>query len=168
MSHVGPFVIVVIVSLGRTIGLVGESLYERTVNGAGNHFGGSRSVQRSGRCATNVCVSASTSASAGPGPNQSNRSSSGPITWSNSQLGSAVAAFAADDAGNDRVAAFLQEPEARVVGLGPVLPGMAVVGLHSDGVATGGMMPEHTGTEVVVLGFSAVLISLDFLSGQNR
>ena len=33
------------------------------------------------------------------------------------------------------------------------LPGLAVVGLHSDGVATGGMMPEDTGTEVVVHGF---------------
>ena len=109
-------------------------------------------MQGYGRCATNVCVSTSTSASAGPRPNQSNRSSSGPITWSNSQLGSAVAAFAADDAGNDRVVTFLQEPEARAVGLGPMLPGLAVVGLHSDGVATGGMMPEHTGTEVVVLG----------------
>ena len=93
---------------------------------------------------------------------------SGPITWSNSQLGSAVAAFAASDAGNDRVVAFLQEPEARAVGLGPVLPGLAVVGLHGDGVATGGIMPEHTGTEVIVHGLPAVLISLDFLSGQNR
>ena len=93
---------------------------------------------------------------------------SGPITWSNSQLGSAVAAFAASDAGNDRVVAFLQEPEARAVGLSPVLPGLAVVGLHGDGVAAGGIMPEHTGTEVIVHGLPAVLISLDFLSGQNR
>ena len=54
------------------------------------------------------------------------------------------------------------------LGLGPVLPGLAVVGLHSDGVAAGGMMPEHTGTEVIVHGLPAVLISLDFLTGQNR